>query len=586
LAGSFPPGFLETVRSAVDIVRLVSDYVPLKVAGSRHKGLCPFHQEKTPSFSVDPERKLFYCFGCQTGGDVFKFVMLYDKVPFPEAVESVAKRAGVPLPRPDRAAPAGPHERLFQLNAVAEAFFRETLTDPGAGSRGREYLVRRGLGEDTVHRLGLGLAPAGWDALRSHLLSRRFRPEEGLIAGLLLPRKSGSGEYDRFRDRLIFPIHDVQGRTVAFGGRSLGDEEPKYINSPETPAYKKGEHLYGLDLAKDAIRREGFAIVVEGYLDLAAVVQAGFLNVVASLGTAFTEGQARLLARYCDRALFSYDADGAGVAATVRSLDLLLGKGFEVRVVQLPSGCDPDDFIHDHGGEAYGGLLRDAPVYLEFLIRREAGARDLTRAEERVAGVHAVLPHLARLTSAVERSAWATRLADALRIEDESVREELRSAVRSSRERIRQRPPAPERLPAAESRLVSRLLSAPGRGEALPEIAAEDLEGTRIAPLVQAIARVAATGTPVDYPTVLDALDSDEDRALLTRIAFGDEPEPGPSAEDCLRALRHERLTREERRLARTIDDLQRRPAASVGAEIDQQLRRLQQIARMRDSLS
>jgi DNA primase len=588
LAGSFTQDFIESVRNAGDIVRLISEYVPLKPAGSRLKGLCPFHEEKTPSFSVDPGRQLFYCFGCQTGGDIFKFAMLYEKMPFPEAVEFLAKRWGVPIPVRSQPKADGPAERVLQMNDAAQAFFRSRLSHAQVGAACRSYVERRGIDETIADKLGLGYAPDEWEATRVHLLSRRFKPDEILKGGLALPRKSGSGAYDRFRNRLVFPIRSVNGRTVAFGGRALGDAEPKYINSPETPAYKKGEHLYGLDLASTAIRRAGFAIIVEGYLDLAAVLQAGFENVVASLGTAFTTSQARLLARYCNRVFFSYDGDAAGASATARSLDLLLARGFEVRVVELPGGQDPDDYIRSNSAEAYGRLLEEAPEYIEFIIRREARRADLNRIDSKVAAVNAVLPHLAKLGGAVERGGWAARLADALHIESDLVLQELRAAVRSSRPRIRQ-PVAAEQPPSdAEIRLVSLLLASDEEREGwvAGERDLSDLEGTRVLPIVRTIVDLAQQAAQVDYPTVMDAMTDDEDRDLLTRIAFRDEPEEGPTVEDCLSALRRQKLTREGKTLRRQIGDLQqRKPGDELPADVDRQLTRLQELARRRDAL-
>jgi DNA primase len=588
LAGSYSQDFIESVRNAGDIVRLISDYVPLKPAGSRQKGLCPFHEEKTPSFSVDPGRQLFYCFGCQTGGDIFKFVMLYEKVPFPEAVEHLAKRWGVPIPARNLPKADGPAERLVRMNEAAQAFFRSMLCDAPAGAACRRYVERRGIDDETASKLGLGHAPDEWEALRGHLLSRRFKAAEILEGGLALPRKSGSGAYDRFRNRLIFPIRSVNGRTVAFGGRALGDAEPKYINSPETPAYKKGEHLYGLDLAKDAIRKKGFAIVVEGYLDLAAVLQAGFANVVASLGTAFTTSQARLLARYCNRVVFSYDGDAAGASATERSLDLLLARGFEVRVVELPGGQDPDDYIRRNDAEAYARLLEEAPEYLEFLIRREARRVDPGRIDSKVAAVNAVLPHLAKLGGAVERGEWAGRLADALHIENDLVLQELRAAVRSSRPNIRQRVAAEQRPRDAEIRLVSLLLASDEerRGWVAGERDLSDLEETRVLPIVRAIVDLAQREARVDFPAVIDAMHDDADRDLLTRIAFRDEPEDGPTVEECLSALRRQKLKRESTTLRRQIDaSQQRKPGDAPPADVDRQLTRLQELARRRDAL-
>ncbi len=572
---------VDAVRRAGDIVKLISDYVPLRPAGSRLKGLCPFHQEKTPSFSVDPALQLFYCFGCQTGGDAFKFVMLYEKVDFPEAVEILGRRWGVPLPAARR--PEDDRRtRLLEMNREAEAFFRGRLADPEAGRSARQYLARRGISMETASRLGLGHAPDAWKELRAHLVARRFRPRELVDGGLAVPRKDGEGEYDRFRDRLVFPIRDVSGRTVAFGGRALGEAEPKYLNSPETLAYVKGDHLYGLDLARDAIRREGYAVIVEGYLDLAMAHQAGVAHAVASLGTAFTASQARLLSRFTERVVVSYDGDEAGSAATSRSVDVLLERGFQVRATELPSGMDPDDYVRKEGPEAYARLVRSAPGYFEWLLKREIAGRDVSRVEDKVAAVNALLPRLARIPSAVERAAWAGQLADALRIEDGLVMQELRRALRESRPAISERPRDPERVRETEARLVTVLLRiGAARERAQAELEPADLEGTRVAGVVDAIFRQAGPGEEVDLPALLESLESDEDRHLLTSIAFREGPEArAEEAADCVRALRRERLVRERRDLQRAIE------RTADPAAMDALLLRKQQLGRQIDALS
>jgi DNA primase len=594
LAGSFSQDFIESVRQAADIVRVVGDYVPLKQAGARLKGLCPFHQEKTPSFSVDPNAQLFYCFGCQTGGDLFKFVMLYDKVAFPEAVETLARRFGVPLPARDSGG-ADPRERYFGLLEAAQRHFRAMLNDERAGKRCRDYLERRGLDEATVDKLGLGYAPDDWEGLRRALLGKRFTAEELQTGGLVLPRKSGQGQYDRFRDRLIFPIRDVRGRICAFGGRTLGDAEPKYINSPETPTYTKGQHLYGLDAARDGIRREGFAVVVEGYLDLAALSRAGIDNVVATLGTAFTPAQVRLLSRYTDRVTVSYDGDAAGAAATARSLDLLLEKGLEIRVVDLPGKTDPDDFIREHGAEAYGQLVRAAPEYLEFLVRRSTRGLDLSRVDQKVEAANAILPHIAKLGNAIERASWASRLADALQIEDGLVMQELRAATSAAQTRIPHRT-RPTREPhEAESRLVWELLrSEAERVRLVDEIDWADLEGTRIESIVRTILQMVRQGNAVDYPAVLAGLSNEDDQALLTRIAFGEQPERGPGVDDCLWAFRRKRLARQGKTVVQRLGRVRSGAeggdpdAASTTADdndVDRYLLEVQRLARERDAL-
>ncbi|MHC4494182.1 MAG: DNA primase [Planctomycetota bacterium] len=581
----FSQDFIESVRNAGDIVRVISDYVPLKPAGSRLKGLCPFHQEKTPSFSVDPNTQLFYCFGCQTGGDIFKFVMLYDKAGFGEAVETLAKRFGVPLPR--RSGKTDDlRDRLMQINEAAASFFR-SLLQQDAGARCRRYLDERGIDAATADRLGLAYAPDSWEALQQHLLAKRFRKEELAKSGLFVPRKSGSGHYDRFRDRLIFPIRDIGGRMIAFGGRAIGDAEPKYINSPETPTYTKGDHLYGLDLARETIRREGYAIVVEGYLDLTALVQAGFDNVVASLGTAFTPAQARLLARYTDRVKVSYDGDAAGAKATARSLDLLLERGFEVRVVELPGGDDPDDLIRRDGADAYRALLDEAPEYLQFLLNREARRRDLDLTEQKISAVNAILPHLAKLGNAIERLSWAGRLADTLQIEEELVQQELRSALKAAQTRIQQRPQSSRPPREAGARLVSLLLDSAEEREAFAEeIDWADLEGAEVLSIVRTIVDLTRRAERVDYPAVMTALKEESDRDLLTQIAFREQPETGPTVEDCLCAFKRKRLQREGREVARElrkIQDDRTRPAEQD--DVDRRLLELQQLARRRDAL-
>ncbi|TDI45435.1 MAG: DNA primase [Acidobacteria bacterium] len=586
MGGPFTPDFIEAVRASSDIVQVVSDYVPLKRAGRRLKGLCPFHQEKTPSFSVDPENQLFYCFGCQTGGDIFKFVQIYDKLDFGETVEVLASRFGVPLPAVQRRG-GDDRERVLAINAAALAFFKNLLRQD-AGRNCREYLAKRGLDEQTIERLGLGYAADDWEVLRSHLVAKHNSVADLHKAGLVLPRKSGSGEYDRFRDRLIFPIRDIQGRVVAFGGRALAaDAQPKYINSPETPAYIKGNHLYGLDQARDAIRREGFAIVVEGYMDLAALVQNGFDNVVASLGTAFTPAQARLLSRYTHRVRVSYDGDAAGAQATARSLDMLLAQGFEIHVVELPGGADPDDTLRAHGAAEYGRLVHDAPEYLEFLVHRKIAEHGIADTRAKVAVVNAVLPHLAKLTNAIERTSWAARLADTLQIEDDLVLQELRTALKTARTEVRQRPKTfGEKLRDAEVRLVHLLMRSKDERRRQESLIDEtDLEATMIAPIVASILDLTRQEKRVDASTVSERL-SDEDSQLLTRILFQDEPQGGATIEECLNTFQRERITREERRAVRELGrESKNEDVSSDSEELDRQLMHVQQLARQRDAL-
>lgn len=564
---------------------MVSEYVALKPAGHRFKGLCPFHQEKTPSFSVDPEAKLFYCFGCQAGGDLFKFVQQYENVSFPEAVELLAERCGIALPRDHPKTPEErARERALEVHALADAYYTKMLAEP-AGKRCREYLERRGLTAATVEHLGLGYAPGGWEYLADHLRGKKIRSEELVSSGLAIARKSGSGLYDRFRDRLIFPIRDLHGKTVAFGGRALADEdEPKYLNSPESPAYVKGEHLYGLDQARDSIRREGYAIVVEGYMDLAALVQAGFHQTVASLGTAFTPAQAKLLARTTQRVVVSYDGDAAGTAAVAKSLGLLLEHGLEVRVVDLPAGLDPDDTIRERGSDAYAKLLRTAPGYLEWVLRREVRAHDVERPEGKVAVINAVLPHLSRLTNPIERVAWAARVAEAVRLDDRLVLDELKKTLRTAGTsiRTRRRDPGP-RIAQSEAHLVLLLLGTDEeRTAVLERLEPDDLEPeSAVREIVRVIRTLQEEGHPVEYATVFQALEDDAHRGLLASLAFRDESMNARLAVDgCLATFRRRRLEREQRTV---VDALKRErdPAA-----IDDLLARTSDLRRQIASLN
>ncbi|HLA78110.1 MAG TPA: DNA primase, partial [Vicinamibacteria bacterium] len=313
---AFPDSFVEEVRQAADIVRLVSEQVSLKKMGTSWKGLCPFHQEKTPSFNVRTEPPLFHCFGCGAGGDVFKFVMLHERVAFPEAIELVARRFGVPVP--ERSSEMGPdrkerEELLALLDAAAQHFTRNLWSGPGA--RAREYLLGRGFEKETLERIRAGAAPDSWTDLLD-TLRKRFPLPALLTAGLVLEKQGGGSHYDRFRNRAVFPILNEAGKVVAFGARSLDGSEPKYLNSPETPVYQKSRTLYGLSLAKDAIRREGHALLMEGYLDVARALQAGIGQAVATCGTALTQAHARLLRRFGDRVVVNFDQDDAGQKAT------------------------------------------------------------------------------------------------------------------------------------------------------------------------------------------------------------------------------------------------------------------------------
>ncbi|MGD0922587.1 MAG: DNA primase, partial [Terriglobia bacterium] len=373
---------VDEVRAAADIVKVVGDYVKLRKAGANFMGLCPFHQEKTPSFAVHPTKQIFHCFGCGVGGDVFKFVMLIENLSFPEALHRIAEKVGVHLRESsrDEASDANARERttLYKIHEVAAKFFASQLGATAEGRTARAYLADRGLSDEVVGRFRLGYAPGDGQALTRWLLDAGFKPDTFERSGLVLRDAEGKRHYDRFRRRVIFPIANESGKVVAFGGRALGDDQPKYLNSPETPIYTKGRVLYHLDRAGPAIRKLDYAILVEGYMDCIAVASAGVENVVATCGTSLTEGQIRLLSRYSRRVVVNYDPDSAGVAATERSLNLLLEEGFEAKVLALPGGLDPDLFIRRQGAAAYRDRLAGSPTYLDYLTERAVAQHDLS----------------------------------------------------------------------------------------------------------------------------------------------------------------------------------------------------------------
>ncbi len=375
----YPPDLIERVREGSDIVSVVSEHVQLKRAGRTWKANCPFHQEKTPSFTVNPDRQIFKCFGCGAGGDVFRFLMEFEKMSFPEAVEYLATRAGIPLPQKGWTGPE--EESVYPPLEWTAEFFRRELAGR-TGGPARDYLASRGLESGVLERFGVGWAPTGWSNLLE-AAGKRYSLSLLERAGLVIPNDRG-GHYDRFRGRVIIPIRSALGRTIGFGARTLGDEEPKYLNSPETEVFSKGRVLYGLAEAKEALKDTAEALVVEGYMDALTLAQAGFRQVVASCGTAFTEDQARVLRRYVDKVVLLFDGDLAGIRAAWKSAGVFLGQGLEVRVIALPDGHDPDSFVRERGTEAMEALRAEAPGVVSFaretLLGRLEKREDLVKA--------------------------------------------------------------------------------------------------------------------------------------------------------------------------------------------------------------
>jgi len=558
--------FAEKVKQQADIVRVIGEYVRLKKAGQNFMGLCPFHQEKTPSFAVHPVRQIYHCFGCGAGGDVFKFVMELEKCAFPEALRTVAEKCGIPIPRPRERSPEERRENqergaLVEMHRDAAAFFVRQLREGAEGHVAAAYLEERGLDREALARFGLGYAPSSGDALLRHLkqkFSEKLLDTSGLFSRD--QRDQGGGRlFDRFRRRVMFPITNESGKIIAFGGRAMGDDMPKYLNSPETPIYSKSHVLYHLDRAKQALRQSDFGILVEGYMDAIAVARAGISNVVASCGTSLAEPQIRLLRRFTRRVVVNYDPDSAGQTATERSLALLLEKEFEVRVLALPGGADPDKFLHEQGADAYRKLLAQAPPYLDYLIGR-ARQMDRSTAEGKVAALNFLMPFVQKLPNRLLRSEWATKIASDLTVDEPVLREALRRAAAERRSEVK---PKPELLAPAvkpvERRLIQMLVEAEGFREKLAsEILSHGLHrGLDTEKIFEALISIA--GERPDPATLASALE-EKDRRMLFDILFESSAEhTWDEAESCLDSLRSRQITRE---LAELEKKIQAQPAA------------------------
>ena len=570
----FPQQFIDDLRLQANIVQVVQEYVPLKRAGSTFKGLCPFHGEKTPSFHVNPDKGFFHCFGCGVGGDVFKFLELHEKVAFPDAVRMLAQKFGISLPEmtdgdsDDARRDSALREALLKVHEVAAACFREELAGP-AGARARQQLKDRDVGAATIEQLGLGYAPQSRDGLKSRLIRQGFAEPLLLQSGLIVRRDSGE-VVDRFRHRLIVPICRDTGSVVAFGGRQMDPDQggPKYLNSPETPIYSKGRTLYGLNLTKTAIRKTGFAVLVEGYFDFAQVLQSQAAPAVASCGTALTPQQAQLLRRFTSKVVLSFDPDAAGQGAAARSCEMLVAEGFDVNVVVLDKGEDPDTFIRKHGPERYRERLRSSRPYLEYLLDRAAAGRDFGRDDTRRQFLEEMLGVASRIPDATARDQFADRIAHKAKVTEDVVRAEIRKAAVQKRTMITTRElPSLGQLKQAEKALIWALFhDTDAAQEALAELDDMDLEGLAGRDILNVARSLHQTQRDLLPSALLQRL-SNGNLQLVTSIAASATP-PAPAAA-CVRALKRLRWERERADIQREIDRLQQLGASQHGNEID-----------------
>ena len=433
-----PEEVIDEVRASSDIINVVSDYVRLRKQGNNYVGLCPFHNEKTPSFMVSADKQIFRCFGCGEGGNVISFIMKWEKTSFPEAVRFLANRAGITISEEDDPVKNARLKELneaYEINELVKDFYQYILANHPVAGEARNYLKKRGLTEETIDKFQIGFAPPSWDGLLHFLNKKGYAPEKLEKLGVVLARSKGKpGFYDRFRNRVMFPIWDIRGKVVGFGGRVLDDSVPKYLNSPETILFNKSHLLYGINKAAESIRRNDQAIIVEGYLDVITCHQAGISNVVASLGTAFTREQGKLLLRYSQAVIMAYDADAAGVHATMRGWQLLDDLGCRVRVVSIPDGKDPDEFIRAHGVDEFLGVVRQgAQTLSEFNTDRAMEKYDMATLEGKFKIASEVIPSITNISNEIEKNEAIMRLAKRLHLSPEAVRAEVEKKPRTSR---------------------------------------------------------------------------------------------------------------------------------------------------------
>lgn len=538
---------------------------------------CPFHQEKTPSFTVSP-KGFFNCFGCGAKGGVFNFVMLLENVTFPEAIKIVAEKAGVPLPKmvDDQRFEERKQEsnEIIQLNSWAAEWWENQLQEGNAEARtAREYIESRGITDETSKAFRLGFAPDRWDALLGFLKQKGANDAQIEKSGLVSKNESGK-VYDRFRGRVIFPVLDAQGRAVAFGARIMGAGEPKYLNSPETAVYTKGKHLYGLYQNREDIRKKKFVILVEGYLDLIIPYQFGVRNMVASLGTALTHEQAKLLSRFARKTVVNYDGDSAGVKAAKRAIETLLTEDFEIKVLVLPDGADPDEFIRANGVSGYNKLRGTATPHIQFILDEAVRQRNLLRPADKAAAVEEVLPYIFAVRNSIQRREYFDLAMNFLRVEDASLKNELwrnvKTGAKIDSERIRQNVVRSigAKPTMAEQQLLELLVhDGELRRAILPRLEVTDYEALALAAIFQALFEIEDSGVEVDMESLLARTENDAPAHDFVPLLLMSEPQRAQgeaidetllNAEKCLVALRLMALDRHITELGAEIANAER----------------------------
>ena len=585
---SIPDSIIEEIRARADIYEVVSEFVPLKKAGKNYKGLCPFHSEKSPSFSVSPEKQIYHCFGCGAGGNVFKFIMEKEDLPFIDTVKRLAQRYQVLIPESSYNGSASHNEReaLLNCNTLTAQYFASQLKDPQAGKTAREYLVSRGFDDKMIEDYQIGWAPSGWRKLLGHLESQVKCSRDTLTKYGLVSKKDAADTkdkkdayYDRFRERLIFPIQDTRGNIIAFGGRVVGDGEPKYLNSPETQVYKKGQHLFGLNKAKEAIRREDQALIVEGYFDQIRAWENGVQNIVATCGTALTAQQALLLKPLSTKVTLVFDADPAGHAAAERGFEILQEHGLSVFVAVLPEGHDPDSLIQEQGKDAFLKLINDAQPFVHYLLGRILRTAETRSTEDKLGAINRVLPVLAKIKNSVERSEHIRYVAEKVGVEDRAFLEEMRKSLAQNKNRVDAPVSSKKGNLDPEWYLLHLMLAdAEAARDIATNVALTEYENTLYQETAELLYGLIERNQPLRVDRLIDHTDQPDVKSVLTQM--GMEPilfdNVKRAVADCINEIR-------KRTTDKIINDLkkQRNQAEQAGQtdrsrELHQQMREIQ----------
>jgi DNA primase len=577
-----PDDKIEEIRTANDLIDVIAAHTPLKKRGKNFVGLCPFHQEKTPSFTASAEKQMYHCFGCGRGGNVFTFVMEYEKVSFVEAVRSLAQRVGIAIPETEtQHEQSGEIENLYNACRFAGMQFYTNLTKTDEGRSALEYFHGRGFSDETIRGFGLGYSLNSWDSLLSKASEEGISPDTMLKAGLARVRDDGSGQYDYFRGRAMFPIFSTTGRVVGFGARKIREDDQiqgKYINSPETPIYNKSRILFGLFQAKEAVRAENSALMVEGYADLISLYQAGFQNVVASSGTALTTEQVQLIGRYTRSLTMVYDADSAGSQATLRGVDLILEQGLDVKVVELPPGEDPDSFVRKQGAKAFRALLEGASSFIDYKANQFLKSGNLRTPEGQADSVRSIVQSIARMNDELKRNFYIKHVAEKYEIYESVLYRELERILEKDKRVQRQIPEqrrapsggAPlkdstgltkKEIPPAERDILKLLLEGSSDlvGYVTSFVSAEELLDPRVRKAVEFVLhRLEGTGT-ASPATIINELDDPDLKGLISDLAVSkyelskgwaemeveiEEPDPWKIARDSIVAIKRQATNR------------------------------------------